>query len=94
MTVVESVPNGYGDDVQEELAAPEDPKRHRQEPGSSDDDRQPDDAGASGTLGDVGDRRPIPRRVSGSPRELLDLDPSGAKRAPKRPRPKPQEPPR
>ena len=82
--------------MQDEFAEP-DP---RQRPdggegsGGSDDDRQPDDARAKGTLGDTGERRPIPKRVSGSPRELLDLDPSRGKRVSKRPRPEPPEPPR
>ena len=82
--------------VQDEFADPEAGQRPTQGgdgTGSSDDDRQPDDAGANGTLGDAEARRPIPERVSGSPRELLDLDPSRGKRA-KRPRPKPPEPPR
>jgi hypothetical protein len=80
--------------VQDEFADPEAGQRPTGDgTGSSDDDRQPDDAGANGTLGDAGERRPIPERVTGSPRELLDLDPSRGKRA-KRPRPKPPEPPR
>jgi CBS domain-containing protein len=42
--------------------------------GTSDDDRQPDDAGERGTLGDEDhEPRPLPPRVSGSPRALLDL---------------------
>lgn len=42
---------------------------------SSDDDRQPDDVGERGTLGEEGRTpRRLPPRVSGSPRELLDLE--------------------
>ena len=80
--------------VQDEFADPAGQRPTQDDgAGSSDDDRQPDDAGANGTLGDAGERREIPERVTGSPRELLDVDPSRGKRA-KRPRPKPPEPPR
>src|SRR5690606_12139602 len=52
----------------------DDDRSHHDGAGTSDDDRQPDDAGGQGTLADEeGVPSPLPPRVSGSPRQPLDL---------------------